>query len=173
MKAAVVYESWFGNTRAIAEAVARGLGERYDVTLCSADDPTPAIDELDLLVVGGPTQVHGLSSVTSRKAAVEQLGDGREVGIGARGFVEALSPVTGASAAAFDTRVQRPAVVVGSAARSIAKRLERRGFRLVIEPTSFFVHGTPGPLADEEVERAERWGRRLAAVSPASAAATH
>src|SRR6476661_1065880 len=103
MKAAVVYESWFGNTRAIAEAVARGLGERYDVTLCSVDDRTPAIDELDLLVVGGPTQVHGLSSVTSRKAAVEQLGDGREVGIGARGFVEALSPVTGASAAAFDT----------------------------------------------------------------------
>jgi len=171
MKAAVVYESWFGNTRAIAEAVARGLGERYDVILCPVDDPPPAIDELDLLVVGGPTQVHGLSSVTSRKAAVEQLGDGREVGIGARGFVEALSPVEGVPAAAFDTRVHRPALVVGSAARGIAKRLERRGFRLVSEPASFFVGGTPGPLAADEVERAERWGRLLAAVTSPSAVA--
>jgi len=170
MKAAVVYESWFGNTRAIAEAVARGLGEVYEVTLCSVDDPSPAIDELDLLVVGGPTQVHGLSSVTSRKAAIEQLGDGREAGIGVRGFVEALAPVDGVHAAAFDTRVQRPAVVVGSAARGIAKRLQRRGFRLVSEPASFFVHGTPGPLADDEVERAERWGLLLAAATPVSAA---
>src|ERR1043166_2994916 len=92
MKAAVVYESWFGNTRAVAEAVARGLGERYDVTLCSVDDPPPAVDQLDLLVLGGPTPVPGLSSVTAREAALERRGDAGDVGIGARGFVEGLAP---------------------------------------------------------------------------------
>lgn len=162
-KAAVVYESWFGNTRLVAEAVARGLGEGHDVILCSVDDPPPVVDELDLLVVGGPTQVHGLSSVTSRKAALEQRGGEGDVGIGARGFVEGLGPAGGVRAAAFDTRVNRPAALVGSAARGIAKRLERRGFLLVAEPTSFFVGGTPGPLADDEVNRAESWGRSLGA----------
>jgi hypothetical protein len=163
MRAAVVYESWFGNTRTIAEAVARGLSETYEVALCRVDE-APAVDGLDLLVVGAPTQVHGLSSETSRKAALERRGAGGEPGMGARGFLDGLPHVDGIPAAAFDTRVDRPAIVVGSAARGIARRLERRGFVLAASPTSFFVGGTPGPLAPDEVDRAEQWGRSLAAV---------
>jgi hypothetical protein len=163
MRAAVVYESWFGNTRTIAEAIARGLGESYQVTLCTVDE-APLVGELDLLVVGAPTQVHGLSSETSRKAALERRGTDGEPGIGARGYLEGLPHVDGLPAAAFDTRVDRPALVVGSAARGIAKRLERRGFVLAAPPASFFVGGTPGPLAPDEVVRAVEWGRSLAAV---------
>ena len=163
MRAAVVYESWFGNTRTIAEAVARGLGESYEVALRPVDE-APAVGDVDLLVVGAPTQVHGLSSETSRKAALDRLGVGGEPGVGARGFLDRLPHVDGIPAAAFDTRVDRPALVVGSAARGIAKRLEHHGFVLATPPMSFFVGGTAGPLAPDEVERAEQWGRGLAAV---------
>jgi len=51
------------------------------------------------------------------------------------------------------------ALLVGSAARGIARRLRDHGYRLAIEPQSFFVKGTPGPL---ELERASEWGRTLA-----------
>lgn len=163
MRAAVVYESWFGNTRTIAEAVARGLGESYEVTLFPVEE-APAVDDLDLLVVGAPTQVHGLSSETSRKAALDRLGTAGKPGSGVRGLLDRLPAVDGIPAAAFDTRLDRPVLVVGSAARGIAKRLERRGFVLAAPPASFFVGGTPGPLAPREVERAEEWGRSLAAV---------
>jgi dienelactone hydrolase len=64
--------------------------------------------------------------------------------------------------AAFDTRANKPVLLVGSAARGIARRLRDRGYRLAIEPQSFFVEGTPGPLEEGELERASEWGRTLA-----------
>ena len=54
------------------------------------------------------------------------------------------------------------ALLVGSAARGIARRLRDHGYRLAIEPQSFFVKGTPGPLEEGELERASEWGRTLA-----------
>ena len=48
MKALVVYESMFGNTRQIAEAIAPGLAESVDV---AAVEVSAATDE----AVGGPT----------------------------------------------------------------------------------------------------------------------
>jgi flavodoxin len=52
MSTIVVYESIYGNTRAIALAVAEGLGE---ATACSVDEAPPNLQDADLLVVGGPT----------------------------------------------------------------------------------------------------------------------
>jgi hypothetical protein len=43
----------------------------------------------------------------------------------------------------------------------MARRLRKRGYRLAAEPESFFVHGTPGPLQEGELERAAKWGREL------------
>jgi dienelactone hydrolase len=64
--------------------------------------------------------------------------------------------------AAFDTRANKPVLLVGSAARGIARRLRDRGYRLAIEPQSFFVKGAPGPLEEGELDRASEWGRTLA-----------
>jgi menaquinone-dependent protoporphyrinogen IX oxidase len=60
MKIAVVYESWFGNTRRVGEAVAKGFREEgAEVVVLSVDDPLPPFGEFDLVVVGAPTHVHG------------------------------------------------------------------------------------------------------------------
>jgi flavodoxin-like protein len=162
MRSLVVYESWFGNTRRIAEEIAASLAQEGEVELITVDEPLPSLEDADLLVVGAPTHIHGLSSERSREGALTQGAHG-EPGIGVRGWIDALPDGAGGPrAAAFDTRANKPAWLVGSAARGIARRLRDQGYRLAIEPQSFFVEGTPGPLEQGELDRASEWGRTLA-----------
>jgi hypothetical protein len=162
MRSVVVYESWFGNTESVAEKIALALQERGQVEFVSVDGPRPTLEDADLLVIGAPTHVHGLSSARSREGALQQGGRG-DVGSGVRGFLDELpNGVDGPRVAAFDTRADKPVLLVGSAARGIARRAREHGYMLAAEPTSFFVRGTPGQIADEELERAAEWGRALA-----------
>jgi hypothetical protein len=163
MRTTVVYESWFGNTREVAAAIANELGNNGEVILLSVDEPAPPLDGIDLLVIGGPTHAHGLSSAGTRRSALQQGGAAGAAGIGVRGWLRQLSPADGCRAATFDTRIEKPVILVGSAARGIAKRLERRGFELVAPPESFFVLDTGGPLKGGEIERAAAWAKSLAA----------
>jgi len=170
MRSLVVYESWFGNTQHIAERIALALQEEGQVELRTVDDVVPPLEDVDLLVVGGPTHVHGLSGKRSREAALDQGGFG-EIGIGVRGFIAALpNGAHGPRVAAFDTRANKPVLLVGSAAKGIARRLREHGYKLAVEPESFFVEGTPGPLEKGELERAGGWATRLAneVMSPAA-----
>ena len=162
MKALVVYESWFGNTRRIAKRIASALGEEGEVELVSVDDPLPSLVHIDLVVLGAPTHVHGLSSARSRQGAIDQQGGAGEIGIGARGWIDELPLCGGPRFAVFDTRAHKPELLVGSAAHKMARRIKRRGYRLAAEPESFFVYGTPGPLEEGELDRAEEWGKTLA-----------
>jgi hypothetical protein len=162
MRSLLVYESWFGNTRRIAEEIAAALAHEGQVDLVTVDDPLPPLEDVDLLIVGAPTHIHGLSSKRSREGALTQGAHG-EPGIGVRGWVDALPDgARGPRAAAFDTRARKPVLLVGSAARGIARRLRDHGYALAAEPQSFFVQGTPGPLDEGELDRASEWGRTLA-----------
>src|SRR5688500_13337801 len=72
MRAAVIYESMYGNTHHVADAIATGLRETMEVTVLPAHDATAeALAGAELLVVGGPTHVHGLPQANTRHAAVE------------------------------------------------------------------------------------------------------
>ena len=72
MRAVVVYESMYGNTHAIADHIATGLRDRFDTSVVSVDAATAdVLVDADLIVVGGPTHVHGMSSATSRRGAAE------------------------------------------------------------------------------------------------------
>jgi flavodoxin len=169
MRSLVVYESWFGNTRRIAEQVAEALLTEGEVEVVSVDAPLPSLLHLDLIVLGAPTHVHGLSSGPSRSGAIEQRGGIGEIGIGARGWIARLPLCGGPPVAVFDTRAHKPELFVGSAAHRMAQRIRKRGYHLAAEPESFFVQGTPGPLEDGELERAAEWGKALVneVMSPA------
>ena len=65
MKALIVYESMYGNTH----AVAAGLGPEAEVDICPVHAVGTVPADLDLLVVGGPTHMHGLSTAMSRSMA--------------------------------------------------------------------------------------------------------
>ena len=72
MRALVVYESMYGNTHSVAVSIAAGLSTRHDVTLVPVTRATPElVAAADLLVVGGPTHMHGMSHAGSRRMAAD------------------------------------------------------------------------------------------------------
>ncbi|MFG1798190.1 flavodoxin domain-containing protein [Nocardia sp. NPDC049149] len=164
MRSRVVYESMFGNTAAVAEAIAAGLRTQGTVEVLTvaeaANTPAPTVD---LLVVGGPTHAFGLSRKRTRLDAAEHTDKSIAVEIGIREWLDAALPVTtGRRAAAFCTKVAKPPWLPGSAAHGAGKRLRRLGYELADDPADFLVDGMTGPLADGELARAQAWAERLA-----------
>jgi flavodoxin len=146
MESLVIYDSKFGNTKKLAEGVADGLRGLGSVRLLGLDKlPPKNLGNVDLLVVGGPTQLRGMS------ARMRQFVD----------LLETKS-ATGMVAATFDTRYRVPAPLSGSAARMIARKLRHAGVRLFARPESFFVRRRVAELEPGEAERAAAWARRLA-----------
>ena len=162
-KALIVVESYFGNTRAIAEAVAAGLIEggvdAQVVDVSRAPSALPA--DLDLLVLGAPTHNRGLPTAASQAKAREQAGSG-EASPGIGEWLETTAIPDFTDAAAFDTVVSK-GWLSGSAAKAIAKALQRHQGRRTVSVRSFVVTASKGPLADGEKTDAHSWGRELAA----------
>ncbi|MEV4666208.1 flavodoxin domain-containing protein [Microbacterium sp. LWO12-1.2] len=166
--AVIVYESMFGSTRRIAEAVASGMKDRIDVTIVSAADAPPRVS-CDVLVIGAPTHAHSLSRPSSRaEAGVWARDHGKrltlEPGAGATGVREWLegAPEARLGYAAFDTRVDMPKIFTGAASSAIAKRLTKAGLNRLSPPESYLVD-KDSHLLDGELERARAWGDALAA----------
>jgi hypothetical protein len=163
MRALVVYESMFGNTRTIADAVALGLSLWLDADVVEVGEaPTALPGDVGLLVVGGPTHAFGMSRPgTRREAAGQAENPVVSAGVGLREWLAGVRVgATDIAAATFDTRVRKPHLP-GSAAAAAAKRLRRLGFRVVARPESFYVDGKFGPLLSGEPERARRWAEGL------------
>jgi hypothetical protein len=160
----VVYESMFGNTRDIANAVAEGLADAGAVDVVEVGAAPAALPEhVDLLVVGALTHVFGLSRPATRKSAADQaVEEVVSTGIGLREWLEGLKPDQAVAVCAFDTRVK--SLLPGSAARRALGTLRGLGFPMLLRSESFFVTGTPGPLKDGELDRARQWGAKLAAT---------
>ncbi|MEV8099047.1 flavodoxin domain-containing protein [Kitasatospora sp. NPDC085879] len=176
MQALIVYESMYGNTREVAEAIAEGIREaRPDAAVeCQpvARTTVHRTGTVDLLVVGGPTHVHGMSNALSRRVAVsvEARKEGRieethEAATTAAGpglrkwFHELPDAEPGTPAAAFDTRMDGKQA--GGAAAGIAQRLTDHRYDLRAEPEGFFVEEADGPLRSGELARARAWGAAL------------
>lgn len=163
--ALVVFESMFGNTRKIAEAVAEGLRTGMTVDVVEVRS-APALlgHEIELLVVGGPTHAFSMSRPSTRADAAKQGADGKTAeGTGLREWVDQIGHGEARPAvAAFDTKVKRPRLP-GSAARAALKQLRRAGFSALAQAENFYVGGTPGPLVDGELDRARDWGVKCAA----------
>lgn len=168
MRALVVYESMFGNTRNVAQAIAEGLATKVSVeTIEVGSAPTELPPDVEVLIVGGPTHMHGLSTPKSRANAAARAG-GSVVSprVGLREWLTGLQAVSGVTAAAFDTRMKGPMIFTGSAATSATRLLKRSRFRGVEPPRSFVLDGSPGPLVDRvpkaELDAARAWGASMA-----------
>ena len=163
MKAVVVYESLFGNTAKIAEAIASGLRQAMDVEVYEVQDaPTDPSGDVDLIVAGGPTHAFSMSRTSTRTDAVAQGAVHGRVDFGLREWIEGLPDEHHeASLVTFDTRVSKVRHLPGSAARSASRAGRKHGFATCAPPESFYVSDLTGPLLADEVERATVWGREL------------
>jgi len=169
MRALIVYESSFGNTARVAQAVWEGMFSRLpDVSLLEVGAaPRRLPPELELLVVGAPTHVFGMSRPATRADAQVQAGASSAVPtIGVREWLDSLDPLErSVQGATFDTRIHSPHIP-GSAAVGAWRVLWHAGFVVTAEAESFWVLGTAGPLRDGELERARSWGVGLAGLLP-------
>jgi hypothetical protein len=172
MRTVIVYESVFGNTRQIAEAIAAGIqvSQNGSEVVCVPVTGATAsvVSGADLLIVGGPTHMRGMSSgMTRRKGAEGERqktpGLPLEPGYGGPGLREWFAGLGQAdppvSAAAFDTRVASR--LAGGAARKISRQLREHGYRMLAQE-GFIIDGTThGPLRAGETIRAATWGADL------------
>jgi len=156
MKALVVYDSVYGNTKAIAEAIGVALDPGYKVEVLHLNEAGSGWWQgLSVLVVGSPTQIATLTKDMNK--FLKQ--------IPGRGLA-------GVKVAAFDTRLtieeieEHPVLptfvkIFGYAAKPVARRLKRKGGEVVVAPEGFLVVGNEGPLVEGELERAAAWGRQI------------
>src|SRR5829696_9644888 len=101
MGIAVVYESMFGATHEVADAIAAGVAEAEPgamVTCTRVGEADPErVAAADLVIVGGPTHMRGMTSGMTRKMAVTMeeksehdkgtpIGHGLEPDVGGEGL---------------------------------------------------------------------------------------
>lgn len=144
MKALIVYDSLYGNTEKIAQAIGGAVSGDAKV-VCVGEVDVSELKALDLLFVGSPT--HGGRASPPMREFLDKV----------------QSPaLQGVKVAAFDTRLTtRWARIIGFAAGRIAKSLKKKGGTLIGSPEAFYVEGTEGPLRDSEIERAAGWAREI------------
>lgn len=161
MKAIVVYESHWGNTAAIARAIAEGIGPDARA-MSTAEATAEVVSAADLIVAGAPllgfnlptdTMVKGLSSETAKGGPAPDLSHPTM-----RAWLDAL-PESAVRAAAFETKISWSP---GSASKAILGRLKEKGYREAAKPERFVVKDRYGPLKEGELERAKAWGAELA-----------
>lgn len=166
MRALIVYESMYGNTAQIARAISDGVASTgAEATLRHVDDVAPsAAADHDLVIVGGPTHVHGMSRTTTRATAAQDeknTFDDPTVGEGIRSWLPTLPSGAGRAAAAFDTRIDAPPLLTGAASKGIERMLRQRTYHLSVKHESFLVT-KENALVDGELERAATWGASVA-----------
>jgi len=161
MKAIVVYESHWGNTAAVARAIAEGIGPEA-TALSTAEASGAVLASVDLIVAGAPLLGFSLPTESMVKSlASNQAKDPTPPDLShpaMRTWLEAL-PKGNGLAAAFETRIWWSP---GSAAKAILRLLGDAGYTAVAKPQKFIVQGKYGPLRDGELERAKQWGAELA-----------
>lgn len=159
MNILIVAESYFGNTRLLADSMATSLSEAgHTPTVVEVNDaPTTIPEDVDVLIVGGPTHNRGMSTVRSRAQASGGKDPDR---IGVREWLSTLSVPGEPTIAAYDT-VTSTSWINGSAAKQMAKTLatHAKGRRMAIK--SFVVRSKEGPLDPAQTVEAQSWASSL------------
>lgn len=148
MKAIIVYESKFGNSKKVAQDIAAGMTEAGAEALAVhvTDTVADKVAPYDLIVVGSPERA-GRPMKSARK------------------FLEALSdvPLEGKTVTFFATYGFAPEP--GGKAVDKFVELARKYLpqaRLLSSGLSIRVKGTKGPILDKETARAKEFGNKLA-----------
>jgi flavodoxin len=159
MKALILFRSHYGNTKQIAEAMAKELGAHGVETIVSdLRRRLPDLGGIDLVLVGAPTR---MARVTRRALRVLKR-------LRKRGFIQ--KPV-----AIFDTYGPIPTKpeelekgkkwLYPGAAGIMHTAAKNLGLNVYSETGRFEVSGMKGPLKDHELEKAAAFAEALLSVT--------
>ena len=155
MKISILFDSYFGNTEQIAQAIGNALNKNNDVEVLRISEISwQKVSDADFLIVGSPTRGFRPSENTTNFLK----------NIPAKGLEET-------KVAAFDTRIllsslkSKPLRFIvktgGYAAKHIAKSLKKNGGSLILSLEGFLVSGEEGPLVEGELKRAAKWAEKI------------
>lgn len=171
MIAIVVYESIWGNTAVLAQAIGRGLGPKTQV-LSTVEATADIVAEADLLVLGAPVHSYNRPEFVSIQAGrglddeVESAIPGSELVL-MRDWIKDLR-TPGFPVAVFEIRIGDFPGEGG--AREVLEAIAERGWNPIVPAASFRMEShpiSPGPggwISPTELERAKDWGVALAEV---------
>jgi flavodoxin len=157
MKALVIYDSAFGNTAQVAQAIGNALALQMEVTVEHVGAVRPEqLADVNLLIAGSPTQkFRPTAPITAFLKGIPAQG------------------LQGIKVAAFDTRIALSTIessilrfivnMGGYAAKPIASKLKQKGGEVIMPPEGFFVEDKEGPLKAGELERAAEWAKQMVA----------
>jgi flavorubredoxin len=144
-KAIVIYDSKFGNTEKIANALSEGMKkEGLDVDCAKVDNVNlNKLVEYEILAIGAPTHGFGISKPM-------------------REFLKKLENLNlrDKKAFAFDTKLRSR--FAGSAGKGIEKQLTKLQMTIIKPYASAIVKGTQGPLEEGEEEKFTQIGSEIA-----------
>ena len=141
MKNLIVYDSFFGNTKLIAETIGKELDSDTKIIHVS-EFKKEMLNGVSLLIVGSPI----LGWRPSEKIAAFLMGFGKD-------------ELKGVNAGTFDTRAK--IFFHGDATKKMSEMLKNCGANIVLDPMYFYVKGKEGPLFDDELENAKKWIKKL------------
>ena len=141
----MIFDSKFGNTEKVAKSLAGGLLRAGLEAVCTSTKEVKleSLWELDLIAIGGPTQMFTASK--PMKDFLLKLED--------------VQSLKGKLGFAFDTKFG--SAFSGSAAKYIEKRLEAFGMKIIRPRQSAIVGKTEGPLEEGEMEAFEKIGYEI------------
>lgn len=145
MRVLVVYDSSYGNTEKIAQAVCSGMKEvgLTDVECKKADATGPEdFKQAGTWIVGSPTHFGGPTREVKKALKIA--------------FQTGRKDVKGA---AFDTRYAK---TFGGASEKIQEMMEAEGVKIIAPVERYVVTGGQGPLVEGEEAKAVSFGRRIA-----------
>jgi flavodoxin len=148
VKVIVVYESVYGNTKRVAEAIIEGINEVEGMEASLRElkevDPQKILD-YDVILVGSPNHIGGPTR-------------------GIKGFIDKLGKLRleGKMFAVFDTYLGKD---FEKAVKKMEKRIEEKvpGLRRVAPGLSVRVQGIKGPIVDGELPKCREFGKMIAA----------
>ncbi len=155
MKVLVVYDSVYGNTKQIAQAIGKTLEAEHDIEVArAAEVKENQLLDLQVLFIGSPTHGGRFTEAIQDFLAVLSAQQQQVITI-----------------AAFDTRTCSKGIVgwlerrFGHAAPRIVEVLESQDKIFNGKQEGFIVTGRKGPLKEGEVERAEIWAKEILQIS--------
>jgi len=157
MKTLIIYDSVFGNTEIIANAIFDGFENKEGTHICKPENFTlDLLKDVDILIVGSPTR--GFRPTKPVTDLFESMKS---------------DSLKGIMASSFDTRVKLETIKSGAlrllvkaggyADKTISKLLNKKGATIIVPSQGFFVTGNEGPLYDTEIERAKQWAKEIVA----------
>ena len=155
MKVIILYDSYYGNTEAIARAIGKAFADGKESGIFHINSFALEFNEsVDLIIIGSPTRKFQVSPGMAK-------------------FIRNIprTSIDGKKFAAFDTRIsvddlnsgflRKMIHLFGYAAEPLAKKMQRRGGYMLVEPEGFYVDDTEGPLKEGEEERAFQWAEKI------------